>query len=106
MIERMNRMIRIRCDNQLHYTTRKGLAFMLGDHTIDNIYQQNPSFDALGNKLESTKKKAKLSSAELRKKKKDRMARRNRGDEVLWTSSLATTNMESSSNIIEDSFVM
>jgi hypothetical protein len=28
-----------------------------------------------GNKIESTKKKAKLSSAELRKKKKDRMAR-------------------------------
>ena len=36
-------------------------------------------FDAMGNKLESNKKKAKLSSAELRKKKKDRMARRKRG---------------------------
>ncbi|MCJ1482702.1 translational elongation factor EF-1 alpha [Schaereria dolodes] len=39
-------------------------------------------FDAMGNKLESNKKKAKLSSAELRKKKKDRMARRKRGEEV------------------------
>lgn len=35
-----------------------------------------------GNKIENTKKKAKLSSAELRKKKKDRMARRKRGEEV------------------------
>ncbi|KFY65893.1 hypothetical protein V496_02261, partial [Pseudogymnoascus sp. VKM F-4515 (FW-2607)] len=33
------------------------------------------------NKIESTKKKAKLSSAELRKKKKDFMARRKRGEE-------------------------
>jgi elongation factor 3 len=36
----------------------------------------------VGNKIESTKKKAKLSSAELRKKKKERMARRKRGEEV------------------------
>jgi elongation factor 3 len=35
-----------------------------------------------GNKIENTKKKAKLSSAELRKKKKERMARRKRGEEV------------------------
>lgn len=35
-----------------------------------------------GNKIAATKKKAKLSSAELRKKKKDRMARRKRGEEV------------------------
>ncbi|KAF2849680.1 hypothetical protein T440DRAFT_518914 [Plenodomus tracheiphilus IPT5] len=34
------------------------------------------------NKIESTKKKAKLTSSELRKKKKDRMARRKRGEEV------------------------
>ncbi|KAF3161569.1 translational elongation factor EF-1 alpha [Orbilia oligospora] len=38
-------------------------------------------FDALGNKIEVTKKK-KLTSSELRKKKKDRMARRKRGEEV------------------------
>jgi elongation factor 3 len=36
----------------------------------------------MGNKIEASKKKAKLSSAELRKKKKDRMARRKRGEEV------------------------
>ncbi|PQE20592.1 elongation factor 3 protein [Rutstroemia sp. NJR-2017a BBW] len=40
------------------------------------------TFDAMGNKIVNTKKKAKLSSAELRKKKKDRMARRKRGEEV------------------------
>ncbi|KAF3908155.1 hypothetical protein AA313_de0200468 [Arthrobotrys entomopaga] len=38
-------------------------------------------FDALGNKIEVTKKK-KLTSSELRKKKKERMARRKRGEEV------------------------
>lgn len=35
-----------------------------------------------GNKITNTKKKAKLTSSELRKKKKDRMARRKRGEEV------------------------
>ena len=55
-------------------------------------------FDAMGNKIANTKKKAKLTSSELRKKKKDRlvtfddnfshdltvfrMARRKRGEEV------------------------
>jgi len=34
------------------------------------------------NKIERVEKKAKLSSAELRKKKKDRMARRKKGEEV------------------------
>jgi len=43
---------------------------------------EEEKFDAMGNKIESTKKKAKLSSAELRKKKKERMARRKRGEEV------------------------
>ncbi|KAJ9636817.1 translational elongation factor EF-1 alpha [Coniosporium apollinis] len=43
---------------------------------------EEEKFDAMGNKIESGKKKAKLSSAELRKKKKDRMARRKRGEEV------------------------
>jgi elongation factor 3 len=38
--------------------------------------------DAMGNKIVSTKKAKKLTSAELRKKKKDRMARRKRGEEV------------------------
>ncbi|KAJ4405929.1 translational elongation factor EF-1 alpha [Neurospora sp. IMI 360204] len=44
--------------------------------------EEEDKFDAMGNKIVSTKKKAKLSSAELRKKKKDRMARRKRGEEV------------------------
>ncbi|TEY34334.1 hypothetical protein BOTCAL_0635g00020 [Botryotinia calthae] len=44
--------------------------------------EEEEKFDAMGNKIVSTKKKAKLSSAELRKKKKDRMARRKRGEEV------------------------
>jgi len=43
--------------------------------------EQGDTFDALGNKIEVTKKK-KLTSSELRKKKKDRMARRKRGEEV------------------------
>ncbi|KAI6890744.1 Elongation factor [Hortaea werneckii] len=44
--------------------------------------EEEEKFDAMGNKIETTKKKVKLSSAELRKKKKDRMARRKRGEEV------------------------
>jgi elongation factor 3 len=40
--------------------------------------EEEEKFDAMGNKLESTKKKKKLTSAELRKKKKDRMARRSK----------------------------
>ncbi|KAK7421858.1 translational elongation factor EF-1 alpha [Neonectria magnoliae] len=43
---------------------------------------EEEKFDAMGNKIVSTKKKAKLSSSEARKKKKDRMARRKRGEEV------------------------
>ena len=43
---------------------------------------EEEKFDAMGNKIEGGKKKVKLSSAELRKKKKDRMARRKRGEEV------------------------
>ncbi|KAL8961395.1 MAG: hypothetical protein Q9193_002046 [Seirophora villosa] len=39
-------------------------------------------FDAMGNKIDEGKKKVKLSSSELRKKKKDRMARRKKGEEV------------------------
>jgi len=43
---------------------------------------EEEKFDAMGNKIENTKKKAKLTSNEARKKKKDRMARRKRGEEV------------------------
>lgn len=42
---------------------------------------EEDKFDAMGNKVESKKQK-KLNSSELRKKKKDRMARRKRGEEV------------------------
>ncbi|OIW32042.1 ARM repeat-containing protein [Coniochaeta ligniaria NRRL 30616] len=44
--------------------------------------EEEEKFDAMGNKIVSTKKKAKLTSSEARKKKKDRMARRKRGEEV------------------------
>ncbi|TGJ82484.1 hypothetical protein E0Z10_g6262 [Xylaria hypoxylon] len=43
---------------------------------------EEDKFDAMGNKIVTTKKKAKLTSSEARKKKKDRMARRKRGEEV------------------------
>ena len=43
---------------------------------------EEEKFDAMGNKIENTKKKAKLTSNEARKKKKERMARRKRGEEV------------------------
>lgn len=43
---------------------------------------EEEKFDAMGNKIEGGKKKAKLSSNEARKKKKERMARRKRGEEV------------------------
>lgn len=52
-------------------------------HHIQNTSKFNKQkFDAMGNKIVSTKKAKKLTSAELRKKKKDRMARRKRGEEV------------------------
>ncbi|KAF2136757.1 uncharacterized protein K452DRAFT_292087 [Aplosporella prunicola CBS 121167] len=44
--------------------------------------EEEDKFDAMGNKIEGGKKQKKLTSAELRKKKKDRMARRKRGEEV------------------------
>ena len=44
--------------------------------------EEEERFDAMGNKIDSTKKKTKLSSAELRKKKKERMAKRKQGIEV------------------------
>ncbi|KAI9838814.1 MAG: translational elongation factor EF-1 alpha [Sclerophora amabilis] len=44
--------------------------------------EEEEKFDAMGNKIEGGKKAKKLTSSELRKKKKDRMARRKRGEEV------------------------
>ena len=43
---------------------------------------EEEKFDAMGNKIENTKKVKKLTASELRKKKKDRMARRKKGEEV------------------------
>ncbi|OCT53435.1 Elongation factor 3 [Cladophialophora carrionii] len=43
---------------------------------------EEEKFDAMGNKIEGNKKAKKLTSSELRKKKKERMARRKRGEEV------------------------
>lgn len=39
-------------------------------------------FDAMGNKIDVVAKKKVLTGAELRKKKKDRMLRRKKGEEV------------------------
>jgi len=44
--------------------------------------QEEDTFDAMGNKIEATKKVKKLTSSEARKAKKDRMIRRKRGEEV------------------------
>jgi len=44
--------------------------------------EEEVKYDALGNKIVEEKKKKKLTSAEARKAKKDRMARRKRGEEV------------------------
>ncbi|KKY23562.1 putative elongation factor 3 [Phaeomoniella chlamydospora] len=49
---------------------------------IEQKDDEEDKFDAMGNKIEVTKKKAKLTSSEARKKKKERMARRKRGEEV------------------------
>ncbi|KAG4304816.1 hypothetical protein PORY_001869 [Pneumocystis oryctolagi] len=43
---------------------------------------QEDQFDALGNKIDVKKKPKKLTGSELRKKKKERMARRKRGEDV------------------------
>lgn len=43
---------------------------------------EEEKFDAMGNKIVTKAKKAKLTSSEARKKKKERMARRKRGEEV------------------------
>lgn len=43
---------------------------------------EEDKFDAMGNKIVTTKKAKKLTSSEARKKKKERMARRKRGEEV------------------------
>lgn len=44
--------------------------------------EEEVQYDALGNPIAAAKKEKKKSAAELRKAKKDRMARRKRGEEV------------------------
>jgi elongation factor 3 len=56
----------------------QGTGVRLTDKTDPNEVKK----DALGNVVEEAKKKVKLSASELRKKRKDRMARRKRGEEV------------------------
>ncbi|KAK8198557.1 translational elongation factor EF-1 alpha [Zalaria obscura] len=53
-----------------------------GPRLTDKGDDEEERFDAMGNKIDAPKKQKKLTSAELRKKKKDRMARRKRGEEV------------------------
>lgn len=44
--------------------------------------EEEDKFDSMGNKIAGTAKAKKLTSAEARKKKKERMAARKRGEEV------------------------
>ena len=44
--------------------------------------EEEDQYDAMGNKIEVNKQKKKQTASELRKAKKDRMARRKRGEEV------------------------
>jgi len=44
--------------------------------------EEEDEYDAMGNKIDKAKQKKKLTAAEARKAKKDRMARRKRGEEV------------------------
>lgn len=44
--------------------------------------EEEDTYDAMGNKIDKAKQKKKLSAAEARKAKKDRIARRKRGEEV------------------------
>ena len=53
-----------------------------GPRIDDKKDEEEEHFDAMGNKIDGPKKVTKLSSKEERKKKKDRMARRKRGEEV------------------------
>ncbi|MCJ1357808.1 MAG: translational elongation factor EF-1 alpha [Icmadophila ericetorum] len=53
-----------------------------GPRLTDKDDPDEERFDAMGNKIENTKKKAKLTSSEARKRKKQRMLRRKNGEEV------------------------
>lgn len=62
-----------------NWVTGQGAGPRIGPKDGD---EEEDKFDAMGNKIEGTKKAKKLTSSELRKKKKERMARRKRGEEV------------------------
>ncbi|PGH15161.1 hypothetical protein AJ79_02526 [Helicocarpus griseus UAMH5409] len=53
-----------------------------GPRLTDKGDDEEEKFDAMGNKIDAPKKAKKLTASELRKKRKDRMARRKRGEEV------------------------
>jgi elongation factor 3 len=53
-----------------------------GTTKIEKKEDDEDTFDAMGNKVAKVEKKKKLSSADQRKAKKDRIARRKRGEEV------------------------
>lgn len=53
-----------------------------GPRIDKNDGEEEDTYDAMGNKIDKAKQKKKLSAAEARKAKKDRMARRKRGEEV------------------------
>ncbi|KAI8644144.1 armadillo-type protein [Parasitella parasitica] len=66
--------------------TPSGHNWVSGNGTTKVVEaDEEDQFDAFGNKIEKVEKKKKLSSKELRQKKKDRMARRKRGEEVYTT---------------------
>ncbi|EEH35707.1 elongation factor 3 [Paracoccidioides lutzii Pb01] len=65
--------------------TPSGHNWVQGQGTGPRLTEKDDTedkFDAMGNKIESTKKTKKLTSSELRKKRKDRMARRKKGEDV------------------------
>lgn len=65
--------------------TPSGHSWVTGQGTgprLADKEDEEERFDAMGNKIDGNKRQKKLTSAELRKKKKDRMARRKRGEEV------------------------
>ncbi len=64
------------------FRTQLGARSRSGPRLKGDNDDEEEKFDAMGNKIVSTKKAKKLTSAELRKKKKDRMARRKRGEDV------------------------
>lgn len=55
---------------------------MVSNDTAVFAPKQEVLYDALGNKIDVPEKKRKFTSSELRKQKKDRMARKKKGEDV------------------------